>query len=121
MKKQRQKVRSTKIRAYLCNFKKQNIIVKVFNMDATVCTNQTGCFPMQSSRGNTSMMVMFDVDANHIDAEPIRNHHNNQMIPAYQHLWKRVSCGCTEKPKLHILDNEASACSWCHLTLTIEI
>ena len=54
------------------------------------------------------MMVFFEVDANYIDAEPIRNHHDNQMIPAYQALWKRTSHGRTSKPMLHILDNEAS-------------
>jgi hypothetical protein len=91
-----------------CATSKQNIMVKVINADATVYSDQTGRFPVQSSRGNTSLMVFFDVDANYIDAEPIRNHHDNQMIPAYQALWKRTSRGRTSKPMVHILDNEAS-------------
>ncbi len=118
MKKQRQNVRSTKEKVIISAASdneeltratsKQNIMVKVINADATVYTDQTGRFPVQSSRGNTSLMVFFDVDANYIDAEPIRNHHDNQMIPAYQALWRRTSRGRTCKPMVHILDNEAS-------------
>ena len=54
-------------------------------------------------------MVYYDVDANYIDAEPIGSHHDNHMIHAYQKLWTRTNRGRTKKPKLHILDNEASA------------
>ncbi len=118
LKKQRQNVRSTKQRIVIDEtdeseeltraISKQNIIIKTFNMEGTIYTDQTGRFPVQSNRGNTSLMVCFDVDANYIDAEPIQNHHDNQMIPAYQALWKRVNRGRTDKPKLHILENEAS-------------
>ena len=52
---------------------KHNILVKVINADETVFTNQAGQLPCQSSRGNTSLMVYYDVDANYIDAEPLRN------------------------------------------------
>ena len=48
------------------------------------------------------------IDANYIDAEPIRNHTDNQMIPAYHKVWERTTRGRTTKPNLHILDNEAS-------------
>ncbi len=118
MKKQRQNVRSTKQKVAMDEttedgeltkaLSKHNIMVAVINVDARVFTDQTGRLPVQSSRGNTSLMVYFDVDANYIDAEPIRTHHDSQMIPAYQNLWKRTNRGRTKKPNLHILDNEAS-------------
>ena len=116
MKKQRQNVRSTKqaIKQPTENeeltrtLAKQNIMIKVVNTESTVYSNQTGRFPVQSSKGNTSLMVMYDVDANAIDAKPLRSHHDNQMIPAYQKLWERINHGRVNKPKLHILDNEAS-------------
>ncbi len=63
---------------------------------------------MQSSQGNTLLVVYFDVDANYIDAKPIRNHKDNQMIQAYQNLWTRTNCNRETKPNMHILDNEAS-------------
>jgi hypothetical protein len=116
LKKQRQNVRSTKQRLEEIPeeeeltrvITKQNIMVKVVNATETIYTDQTGMLPVQSSKGNTSLMVMFDVDANAIDAEPIRSHHDSQMIPAYQRLWQRINRGRVNKPKLHILDNEAS-------------
>jgi hypothetical protein len=44
------------------------------------------------------------MDANYIDAEPIRNHADPQMIVAYQKLWERTNRGQKIKPNLHILD-----------------
>ena len=118
MKKQRQNVRSTKVKMptetvteeteLTQTLAKQNIMMKIFNASETVYSDQTGRLPVQSSRGNTSIMCLFDVDANYIAVEPIRSHNDNQMIPAYQKLWARVSRGRVNKPSLHILDNEAS-------------
>ena len=118
MKKQRQNVRSTKQKAIADEefdaveltrtITKQNILIKVINASETVFTDQTGRFPVQSNRGNTSLMVYYDIDANYIDAEPIKNHADPQMIVAYQRLWERTNRGRKIKPNLHILDNEAS-------------
>ncbi len=52
-------------------------------------------------------MVYYDVHANYIDAEPLRNHADNHMIPAYQKLWAQTNIGQKNEPNLHILDNEA--------------
>ena len=118
MNKQRQNVRSTKQKAIADEeldaveltrtVTKQNILIKVINASETVFTDQTGRFPVQSNRGNTSLMVYYDIDANYIDAEPIKNHADPQMIVAYQRLWERTNRGRKIKPNLHILDNEAS-------------
>jgi hypothetical protein len=118
MKKQRLNVRSTKQKLILDDptedveltraIKKQNIFVKVVNAQETVYSDQTGWLTVQSSQGNTLLMVYFDVDANYIDAEPIRNHKDNQMIQAYQNLWTRTKCNRETKPNMQILGNEAS-------------
>jgi hypothetical protein len=118
LKKQRQNVRSTKKKIsedvpledceLTRTITKHNILVKVINANETVYTDQTGRLPIQSSKGNTSLMIYYDVDANYIDAEPLRNHADNQMISAYRNLWERTNRGRVTKPKLHILDNEAS-------------
>jgi len=118
MKKQRQNVRSTKQKVIADavsdaveltqTITKQNVLVKVINASETVFTDQTGRFPVQSNRGNTSLMVYYDIDANYIDAEPIRSHADLQMINAYKKLWERTNRGQKTKPNLHILDNEAS-------------
>ncbi len=111
---------------------KQNILVKVINSNETVYSDQTGRLPVQSSRGNISLMVYYDVDANHIDAKPLKNQADNHMIPTYQKLWARTNSGRKNKPNLHILDYKAleafkseikkiATCSWYHLILTAEI
>jgi len=118
MKKQRQNVRSTKQKVVVDELSerteltravtKQNLLIKIFNASGTIFSDQTGRLPVQSSRGNTSLMILYDIDAKYIDAEPLRNHSDPQMIVAYQTIWKRINRGRTGKPKLHILDNEAS-------------
>lgn len=103
MKKQLQTVRSTKQKLIVDevseeseltrSITKQNILVKVINASEMVYTDQTGWFPVQSNKGITLLMVYYDIDANYIDAEPIRNHTDSQMIAAYQKLWARTNQG----------------------------
>jgi hypothetical protein len=52
-------------------------------------------------------MVYYDVDANYIDAEPMRNHADSSMIQAYRLLWVQTMQNCKERPSMHILDNKA--------------
>jgi hypothetical protein len=73
-----------------------------------IYTDQTGRFPVTSSRGNKYLFVLFDYDSNAIIAEPIKSRQQDELLRAYkkltQHLRKR---GLT--PKLQRLDNECSA------------
>ena len=77
MKKQRQNVRSMKKKESTEDeeltraVSKHDILVKIINAKETVYTDQTGRFPVQSSKGSMSLMVYFDVDAIYIDAEPL--------------------------------------------------
>jgi len=54
-------------------------------------------------------MVIVNVDANFIDAEPVKDHTDASLIQAYTALWTRLTASKTVAPKLHMLDNEASA------------
>jgi hypothetical protein len=118
MKKQRQNVWSTKIRVLGQDeehieldrmLKKQNIMVKVIHARTTMYTNQTGCFPVQSSRGNRLIMVLYKIDGNYIDAEPMQDSKDNSLVRAYNTLWARVTKSGKVKQTVHILDNEALA------------
>jgi hypothetical protein len=79
---------------------KQNILVKVFNANETVFTDQTGRFPVQSSRVvekhcswcTTTSMQIFG---------PSVDCCVSKTMGATNRGWKN-------KPNLHILDNEAS-------------
>jgi hypothetical protein len=53
-------------------------------------------------------MVLVKIDSNFIDAEPMKSKTEDAMINAYLTLWKCLTTSNTVKPKMHMLDNEAS-------------
>lgn len=76
MKQQRQNVQSRKMRINNGNnddndieldrtLNKHIIMVKVIHAHTTMYTDQTGCFPVQSSHGNKLLIVLFKVDGNY--------------------------------------------------------
>ncbi len=67
--------------------KEHNIMVKVIHAHTMMYTDQTGRFPVQSSRSNKLLMVLFEVDGNYINAEPMKDSHEHSLIKAYHMLW----------------------------------
>ena len=70
-------------------------------------SDQTGRFPIQLSRGNKYMMVIYAYDPNAILVEPLPDRSKESILQVYQkiiqHLTRRGF-----KPRLQRLDNEAS-------------
>jgi hypothetical protein len=54
-------------------------------------------------------MVLYEIDGNYIDAEPMQNSKDNSLVKAYNRVWARMTKSGKVKPTVHILDNEASA------------
>jgi hypothetical protein len=77
-------------------------------MQEKVYTDQTGKFPVLSSKGNRYVMVMVEIDSSYIDAEPMKNRNEKELIRAYQALLERIKITGVCNPRKHILDNEAS-------------
>ncbi len=50
-------------------------------------------------------MVLYDVDGNYIDADPMKDNKDNSLVVAYKQLWQQITHWRTTKPKMHILDN----------------
>jgi len=70
-------------------------------------TDQTGQFPIKSSRGNQYIMVLVELDSKAIIVEGMRHRTLGEMIRAYQKLVDRMKkCGVASKH--HALDNEYS-------------
>lgn len=44
--------------------KERDIMVKTYEMQVLIATNQTGRFPLTSSRGSKYLMVMCEIDGN---------------------------------------------------------
>ena len=85
-----------------------DVYIKIHNATKTMHSDQTGCFPATSSKGNQYIMVLVEVDGNYIDVEPIKNKSEGAIIKAYQTIWTRLTATGIVKPTTHILDNEAS-------------
>ncbi len=82
--------------------------MKTTNAKEAMYTDQTGRFPANSSSGNKYIMVLVKIDSNFINAEPMKSKTEDAMINAYLTLWKGLTETKTVKPKMHVLDNEAS-------------
>eukprot|EP00804_Cyclotella_cryptica_P005838 CCRYP_000122-RA/>CCRYP_000122-RA protein AED:0.34 eAED:0.38 QI:0/0/0/1/0/0/3/0/508 len=116
MRQSRQGVRSTKVvdEDALLQFKPtpgvkhKDVYLRVY--DATkraMYPDQTGRFPVVSSRGNKYLMVACELDGNYIDAEPIRDRTAKQLTQAYQNIFTRWKAMNVIAPNWHIMDNEA--------------
>jgi hypothetical protein len=72
-----------------------------------IYTDQTGRFPVVSSKGNNYIMILYDYDSNAILAQPIKDRTAPELLKAFQVMEQElVARGL--KPKLMKLDNEAS-------------
>jgi hypothetical protein len=72
-----------------------------------IYTDQTGRFPVISSKGNKYIMVLYEYDGNPILEEPLKNRAAPELLKAFQVLEKKLTARGLQ-PKLMRLDNEAS-------------
>lgn len=78
--------------------KKSDVYLFIFNAHDTMYTDQTGAFPVTSSRGNKYIMVLYEVDGNHIDAEPMKRRTGETLVQTYLILWKRPTSSTVITP-----------------------
>jgi hypothetical protein len=70
-------------------------------------SDQTGKFPVQSSRGHNYVMILYEYDSNAILSKPIQNRTAGELTKA----WTALHCKLQDNgyaPEIHILDNECS-------------
>jgi hypothetical protein len=72
-----------------------------------IYTDQTGRFPVVSSKGNKYIMILYHYDSNAILAQPIKDRTAPELFKAFQVMEQEVVARGL-KPKLMKLDNEAS-------------
>jgi hypothetical protein len=73
----------------------------------TSYSDQTGKFPVQSSRGYNYVMVLYDYDSNAILSKPIKTRQASEITNAFTKLHGRLRLNGYAS-ELHILDNECS-------------
>jgi hypothetical protein len=87
---------------------KQPLTVYAATIDSgQTYTDQTGRFPVVSSKGNKYIMVLYEYDGNVIMAETIKNRTSVEHLRACQVMEQKLIARCL-KPRLVRLDNEAS-------------
>ena len=64
-----------------------------------------GRFPVQSSRGNNYVMVIYAYDANAILAEPLKNRSAGEIVKTWKILNEKLEKAGVS-PLIYILDNE---------------
>ena len=88
--------------------KMKDVYVRVYDTTKkTMCSDQTGRFPITSQKGNKYTMVAIELDGNYIDAEPLKSRKTRDLIEAYQKIYARWKATGVVCPNWHILDNEA--------------
>jgi hypothetical protein len=72
-----------------------------------IYTDQTGRFPVVSSKGNKYIMILYDYDSNAILAKPLKDRTAPELLKAFQFMEQELVVRGL-KPKLMKLDNEES-------------
>jgi hypothetical protein len=112
---QRQNARTTQIKSTNENNQETDIdhgiktqFVYAATIDAgQIYTDQTGRFPVVSSKGNKYIMILYDYDSNAILAQLIKDRTAPELLKAFQ-IMEQVLVARGLEPKLMKLDNEAS-------------
>ena len=81
------------------------LFLKVTECSSKIYTDQTGRFPITSSRGYKYIMIAYDYDSNKILAEPIKSRASLHINDAYQKM-RKLLCSKGLTPRTHVLDNE---------------
>ena len=86
-------------------FRTQMAYLQTVKFTGKVSTDQTGRFPVTSSRGSKYLMVLYDHDSNVILAEPLISSSERKLVRATRVLHSYLSAhGLT--PQYQMLDNE---------------
>ena len=84
-----------------------HFFLKVTECSNRIYTDQTGRFPVTSSRGYNYIMIAYDYVSNNILAEPIESRTSLHIKNAYQTM-RKLPYIRRLTPKTHVLDNECS-------------
>ena len=71
-----------------------NVVLKTIDLDKStgkVATDQTGRFPVKSSRGNQYLMVAYIHNANAIMAIPIKNQSEQSLVDGYKEIYNKLT------------------------------
>ena len=69
------------------NSARENLVcMRLVKVSGQICSDQTGRFPIFSSRGDSSVMVLYDYDSNAILTEPLKKNMTLELVRAQKRL-----------------------------------
>ena len=87
--------------------KSNEFYTKIIDLTGKIYSDQTGRFPVQSSRGNKYIMVVYDHDSNAILPKALKSRSAAEHLTAIQEVHQYLNSRGIH-PKIHIMDNECS-------------
>jgi hypothetical protein len=87
---------------------KSHLVYAVVVDQGQLYTDLMGKFSVQSSKGNSYVMVCYVYDCNYVKVIPIKSRSSSEWVKAYDSIHKELTVKGS-KPKLQALDNKASA------------
>ena len=98
----KQNIRSTKKSTNYTNL----VYTKSYEMSKLICSDQTGRFPITSSKGNKYVMIVLDYDSNAILAQPLPSRSQQHLLQAFTAIHTKLK-NAGRNPVFVRLDNEA--------------
>jgi hypothetical protein len=83
---------------------KTHLVYAVLVDQGQLYTDLMGKFPVQSSKGNSYVMVFYVYDCNYINVIPMKSRSASEWVKAYDHIHQELTVKGF-KPKLQTLDN----------------
>ena len=118
LKQDRQNIRSTKISIATAPLvlpsqhaplaRSHQVFFETIELTGKLSTDQTGRFPVTSSRGSKYLMVLYYHDSNTIIPEPMKSQGEAELIRAYSVLHSKIT-NWGLRPKFQIIDNKCPA------------
>jgi hypothetical protein len=87
---------------------KTHLIYAVLVDQGQLYTDLTGEFPVRSNKGNSYVMVCYVYACNYVKVFPMKSRSALEWVRSYDHIHQELTAKGF-KPRLQILDNEASA------------
>ena len=88
------------------NIKTLHVFITLSNIDGKMYSDQTGRFPLPSSRGNKYAVIVYVYDANAILSYTIKNWSTGELLRVFLLVYAKLQTAGF-KPQLHKLDNES--------------
>ena len=70
------------------NDKTNMVFMTMLDIEGQLFTDQTGCFPISSNRGNNYIVILYAFDTNYIKSYPIKSRHSTKILKAYKEVYR---------------------------------